>query len=134
MLENHTPAQANTVAGPVSAAKISGLKSDQELLGPWEPSFSGVVPIQGFTKHVADWLFTTVVTRSDYGEMKSRGVEIEIEAKLGTFVDRERNERIYYPVQNECILSATRNETERRAFKSSMTEVCFSSLCVVRAC
>lgn len=91
-----------------------------KVLGPWEPSLSGKTPFQQLTKHVADWFFTSVVLRPDHHELKARGVEIEIEAKLGTLIDHDTQQRIHYPIDTECIISADRN---RMTFKSSMTEV-----------
>jgi len=90
------------------------------LLGPWEESIMGNKPYDMMTKVVADFLYTNVVSRSDLGELGSRGVEIEIEAKLGQLIDRETNDRYFLPVLSECIL----NGNVRVGFKSSMTEVC----------
>jgi hypothetical protein len=90
------------------------------LLGPWEESITGKKPFEQMTKLVADFLYMNVVSRGDLGELASRGVEIEIEAKLGQLIDRETNERYYLPVKSECIL----NDSARVGFRSSMTEVC----------
>jgi polynucleotide 5'-triphosphatase len=89
------------------------------LLGPWEKSITGKKPFEQITKIVADWLFLNVVSRGDDGELASRGVEIEIEAKLGQLIDRETHERYFVPVQSECVL----RDNPRVTFKSSMTEV-----------
>jgi len=90
------------------------------LLGPWEESITGKKPYEEMTKQVADFIYLNVVNRGDLGELASRGIEIEIEAKLGQLIDRETNERIRMPVLSECILADNRN----RSFRSSMTEVC----------
>jgi hypothetical protein len=90
------------------------------FLGPWEESILGSKPNEMMTKLVADFLYTNVVSRSDLGELGSRGVEIEIEAKLGQLIDRETNDRFYLPVDSECILKSN----SRVSFRSSMTEVC----------
>lgn len=90
------------------------------LLGPWEDSITGSKVSQQMTKLVADFLYINVLNRSDLGELASRGVEIEIEAKLGQLIDKETQERYSLPVVSECILA----ETARVGFKSSMTEVC----------
>ena len=94
-----------------------------ELLGPWEPSITGIRPYEEITKAVADWLFVHVVSRPDAGELASRGVEVEIEAKLGQLIHKDTNERFELPVVTECILS----EKARVSFVSSMTEVSFYS-------
>lgn len=91
------------------------------LLGPWEPSITGIRPYEEITKAVADWLFLNVVSRPDAGELASRGVEVEIEAKLGQLIHKDTNERFELPVVTECILS----EKARVSFVSSMTEVGF---------
>jgi len=89
------------------------------LLGPWEYSITGNQVSQQMTKLVADFLYINVLNRSDLGELASRGVEIEIEAKLGQLIDKETNERYSLPVTSECILM----DSARRGFRSSMTEV-----------
>ncbi|KAI9730287.1 MAG: mRNA-capping enzyme subunit beta [Claussenomyces sp. TS43310] len=112
------------VPAPVKAemnghSQVEG-RSDIEdaILGPWEPSINGVQPYEEVSKFVADWLFMTVVTRQDAGELASRGVDIEIEAKLGQLIDQDTNQRIFLPVQTECVLT----ERKRVSFRSSMTE------------
>jgi len=88
-------------------------------LGAWEPSITGIRPYEEVSKRVADWLFTQVVSRPDVGELSSRGIEVEIEAKLGQLIDKGTNERYRLPVVSECVLA----ETGKVAFKSSVTEV-----------
>lgn len=88
-------------------------------LGPWEVSITGIKPYEEASRLVADFLFLNVVQRQDLGELASRGVEIEIEAKLGQLINKDTNERFRLPVQSECVLS----ESARVGFKSSMTEV-----------
>ncbi|RFU30352.1 hypothetical protein B7463_g5994, partial [Scytalidium lignicola] len=92
--------------------------STPELLGQWEPSILGTRPTDAMTKLLADWIYLKVVSRADIGELSSRGVEVEIEAKLGQLIDSDTNQRYYIPVQSECILA----ETGRVRFVSSMTE------------
>ena len=88
-------------------------------IGPWEPSIIGYRPYEEVPKRVADWLFHQVVTRPDARELASRGVEIEIEAKLGQLIAKDTNERFRLPVESECVLT----NTGKVSFKSSMTEV-----------
>lgn len=90
------------------------------LLGPWEESITGKKPFQQMTTLVADFLYLNVVSRGDLGELSSRGVEIEIEAKLGQLIDKETNERYFLPVKSECVLA----DSARVGFRSSMTEAC----------
>jgi len=108
-----TPAAAR----PQSIAQVE-FKGDRPL-GPWEPSIIGYRPFEEVARKVADWLFHQVVTRPDAGELASRGVEIEIEAKLGQLIAKDTNDRIRLPIESEAILRNTGNVT----FKSSMTEV-----------
>lgn len=93
-------------------------------LGPWEPSINGKRPQEEVTKLVADFLFMHVVNREDTRELASRGVEIEIEAKLGQLVSKETNQRLNLPIRSETILM----ENQFVGFKSTMTEVC-STFC-----
>jgi len=80
-------------------------------------------PIEELSRKVADFLFFNVVNSDSLGEIQNRGVQFEIEAKLGTLIDRDTNMRVQLPVISECVLQ----DTGRIAFKSSMTEVrlCF---------
>lgn len=90
-----------------------------DLLGPWEPSISDSTPVNDLTRAVADFLYIQVVNRPDWGELESRGVQVEIEAKLGQLIDKETNQRYYLPVTTECVLAPS----NRISFRSSMTEV-----------
>ncbi|EKD13300.1 uncharacterized protein L3040_005085 [Drepanopeziza brunnea f. sp. 'multigermtubi'] len=100
------------------AHAADGKAHPSALLGPWEHSITGVKPVEQITKLVADYLYVNVVSRKDLNELASRGVEIEIEAKLGHIIDRETNERYRLPVSSECVLL----DNGRVGFKSSMTE------------
>lgn len=88
------------------------------LLGPWETSISGKKPMQEIVKQIADWIFINVIQRDDLGELSSHGVEIEIEAKLGQFIDQ--GTRIHFPVTTEAIFAGGGDIR----FQSAMTEVC----------
>lgn len=106
--------QVSPAGGPID--------DPSRLLGPWERSITGKKPQEQVTKLVADWLYLNVVSRNDFGELASRGVVIEIEAKLGQLIDKDTNDRYQIPVLSECIL----RETHRGVgFRSSMTEVWF---------
>ena len=91
----------------------------QDVLGPWEASILGVKPAEEVSKVIADFLFIHVVNGNDIQEVLSRGIEFEIEAKLGTLIDKDTNHRVDRGLESECILQ----DTGRIAFKSSMTEV-----------
>ncbi|GAB1317745.1 mRNA-capping enzyme subunit beta [Madurella fahalii] len=89
-------------------------------LGPWEASITNSVPQESFTKAVADFLFQYVILHPDMHEIQSRGVKFEIEAKLGTLISKDTNQRVTLPVLSECVLSDGGNWL---GFRSSMTEV-----------
>lgn len=91
----------------------------QDQLGPWEASITGVKPSEELSKNVADFLFIHVINNQDMQEITSRGIQFEIEAKLGTLIDKDTNQRVDRSVATECIL----DDNGRVAFKSSMTEV-----------
>ncbi|KAL6888050.1 CYTH-like domain-containing protein [Trichoderma evansii] len=90
----------------------------QDQLGPWEASITGVKPSEELSKNVADFLFIHVINNQDMQEIQSRGIQFEIEAKLGTLIDKDTNQRVDRFVATECIL----DDNGRVAFKSSMTE------------
>ncbi|VBB82016.1 Putative mRNA-capping enzyme [Podospora comata] len=97
---------------PDAAAIASGL-------GPWEPSIvNTALPYDSCTKHIADWLTHFVLGSPDIQEMEARGVKFEIEAKLGTIIDKDTSERLRLPIYTECVLE----EGEWVKFQSSMSE------------
>src|ERR1019366_7665904 len=95
---NHQPSPAVVRAGPSDPPHAS------HLLGPWEESITGKKPFEQMTKLVADFLYMNVIDREDIGELSSRGIDVEIEAKLGQIIDKETNERLRLPVMSECLL------------------------------
>ena len=111
VVKTTTNSNRQVLPGEVSHPKL--------VLGPWEHSITGDLVSQQMTKLVADFFFLNVVQRDDLGELASRGVEIEIEAKLGQLIDQDTNVRYFLPVRSECILA----ENSRLRFESSMTEV-----------
>jgi hypothetical protein len=54
------------------------------------------------------------------GEIQSRGVKFEIEAKFGMLIDKNTQQRVELPVQSECVLTEGGNWL---GFRSSMTEL-----------
>jgi polynucleotide 5'-triphosphatase len=114
------PARADVNGNNQGSPPVGQVDDPSRLLGPWEKSITGRKPFEGMTKIVADWLYVNVVSRNDLGELASRGVEVEIEAKIGQLIDKDTSQRFTLPVLSECILA----ENPRIGFKSSMTEVC----------
>jgi len=97
-------------------------------LGPWEPSITGLIPHEEITKLVCDFLFQQVVVRKDLGAgpagaaATGQGAILEVEAKLGQLVDKNRGERLRLPVMTECVISRD-DPSLRISFESSMTLV-----------
>jgi hypothetical protein len=85
----------------------------------WEPNIENTVLMNSTNRIVADFLVFKVLQHPNLEEVIGRGVNFEIEAKLGTIIDRATNERVYYPIRHgECVMS----EEARVAFRSSMNE------------
>ena len=105
--QNRTPAAPPVETGP------------QDLLGPWETCITGVKPYEELSHTVADFLFMNVINNEDLQEITSRGIQFEIEAKLGTLIEKDTNHRVDRLLDSECVL----HNNGRIAFRSSMTEV-----------
>lgn len=77
---------------------------------------------------VCDFLFQQVVVRKDLGAgpagaaATGQGAILEVEAKLGQLVDKNRGERLRLPVMTECVISRD-DPSLRISFESSMTLV-----------
>ncbi|KAI1393052.1 mRNA triphosphatase CET1 [Hypoxylon trugodes] len=86
---------------------------------PWEPSIGNETPKNIVSREVADFLGIHVLQFPQFEEVHSRGAQFEIEAKLGVIIDKNTNDRIYFPEirAGECVLNGG-----RVAFRSSMTE------------
>jgi polynucleotide 5'-triphosphatase len=113
------PVKAETNGHIPAPQPVGQIEDPSRILGPWEKSITGKKPFEHMTKIVADWLYVNVVSRDDLGELASRGVEVEIEAKLGQLIDKDTSQRYMLPVLSECVLA----DNGRIGFKSSMTEV-----------
>ncbi|KAI0002358.1 mRNA triphosphatase CET1 [Xylariaceae sp. FL0662B] len=86
---------------------------------PWEASIEQSRPLEMLSRCVADFLVFNVLQYRHLEEVQNRGVQFEIEAKLGTIIDKSTNDRIYFPIKaGECVLG----DEARIAFRSSMTE------------
>lgn len=94
-------------------------------LGPWESCITGTPPFDEVSNVVADFLFMKVVKNEDMGEIMSRSVQFEIEAKMGTLISKDTNERVSLPILTEAVLV----DNGRVAFQSNMSEVSCVSLC-----
>ncbi|KAJ6437405.1 mRNA capping nucleoside-triphosphatase [Purpureocillium lavendulum] len=106
-------AQQGSVANPPPVES-----GPQDILGPWEASITGIKPYEEVSKKIADFIFINAVNNRDIKEIISRGIHFEIEAKLGTLIDKDTNHRVERYLETESVLQAT----GRVAFRSSMTE------------
>ena len=93
--------------------------------GAWEPSICNTEPYEELTREVTNFLFEQVVCQNDPALIPSGGdsqvVMIEIEAKIGHLIDKERGERLKLPVITETVLNVDEPGWKIQ-FKSSMTE------------
>ncbi|PFH62661.1 hypothetical protein XA68_12532 [Ophiocordyceps unilateralis] len=113
-----TPRAQPAAAPPPQPPQPAADPGPHNLLGPWEASITGVKPYEEISKMVADFIFIHVVNHPDFQEITRRGIEFEIEAKLGTLIDKDTNCRVDRLLDTESIL----HDTGRVAFRSSMTE------------
>ncbi|KAI1823306.1 CYTH-like domain-containing protein [Xylaria intraflava] len=85
---------------------------------PWEPTIESSKPIDVISRSVADFFVFNVLQGPNPAELRARGAQVEIEAKLGTIIDKSTNDRIELRIQaGECVIG----EGSRIAFRSSMT-------------
>ncbi|KAK0712833.1 CYTH-like domain-containing protein [Lasiosphaeria miniovina] len=116
------PTQVAPSAPPPAQPPAQALPEPAPALGPlgeWEASITNAIPQEAMTKVIADFLFKHVVLNEDMNEIQSRGVQFEIEAKLGTLIDRSTSQRVNLPVLSDCVLNDSGNWLN---FRSSMTE------------
>ncbi|KAI1459834.1 mRNA triphosphatase CET1 [Annulohypoxylon moriforme] len=119
-------------ASPETTRSTTGVKSEEPSYAivrepssfngqpfPWEPSIGNETPKNIVSREVADFLGIHVLQFPQIEEVQSRGAQFEIEAKLGVIIDKQTNDRIYFPEirAGECVLNSG-----RVAFRSSMTE------------
>ncbi|PGH11354.1 hypothetical protein AJ80_07144 [Polytolypa hystricis UAMH7299] len=120
------PLPSNTNGQPPANGTMLLSEQVQSSLGPWEPSITGIIPHEEVTKLICDFLFQQVVMRKDLGagpaggSATGQGAILEVEAKLGQIVDKNRGERLRLPVLTECVLSRD-DPGIRTAFESSMS-------------
>lgn len=78
----------------------------------------GNVPITSLVKQVMDWLYVSLDANQDIGLHPREGA-IEIEAKIGTLIDRDTGERMRLPVTSATVLDP---RNDRFQFESRMQE------------
>ncbi|KAL8806168.1 MAG: hypothetical protein Q9200_005144 [Gallowayella weberi] len=86
-----------------------------ELLGPWEPAITNIIPSDELIRAIMNWLIGI------FHEMSEVILDmVEIEAKIGILEDKNTGGRIRIPVETECIVNRN-NPNLQVQFKSSMT-------------
>lgn len=84
-----------------------------------------------FVKEIGDFLFVHA-TRNDIGTGDLRSGALEIEAKLGTLIDKQSGMRVATMGRTNMVLDPAVTRSGRIRFESFMTEVsksCFTFLC-----
>ncbi|KAI5857403.1 mRNA triphosphatase CET1 [Durotheca rogersii] len=121
----HTSPEATRSVGSVkpeepSHASTKELPTFNGQPFPWEPSIGNEIPKNIVSREVADFLGMNVLQFPQFAEVQSRGVQFEIEARLGIIIDKMTNDRINMPSirAGECVLGPN----ARVQFRSSMTE------------
>ncbi|KAK3313150.1 CYTH-like domain-containing protein [Apodospora peruviana] len=107
------------IAPPPAAPQAPEYPNANEPLGPWEKSITSEMPQESMTRAVADFLFAHILKSPDINDIQSRGVQFEIEAKLGILIDKNTNGRVNLPIVSDCVLS---DRGGWLGFRSSMTE------------
>lgn len=113
----HAPAPVANGHGPMGSLG----PSEHANLGPWEASIRGPYPTDPFAFAVGKYLFEEILSRPDVGVGDARNGALEIEAKLGTLVERQTDQRIQLPVISPTVLA--RHMSANLRFESHMTEV-----------
>lgn len=111
-----TPA-ATIVATSLPSSSIP--PAVQERLGPWEVNIRNVQPMNDMLREVGDFLFQHA-TRSDVG---TGDCVLEVEAKLGTLIDKETNCRVSTMGVTNTVLNHNLTQNGKFRFESNMTEV-----------
>ncbi|KAH8170420.1 mRNA capping enzyme, beta chain domain-containing protein [Sarocladium implicatum] len=124
----HASPDASRLQQPVQAPAPP--EGPQDLLGPWEPCLTGIKPYEEVSKLIADFLFVNVINCRDIREIESRGIQFEIEAKLGTVIDRRTSQRVELGASSECILEnaqtfrSSMSEGNHKAFNDMLNDIC----------
>lgn len=75
----------------------------RNILGPWEKTFMWNTPYPDLLRAVQDWTFVTLDGLQDVGWSPNDGA-VEIEAKIGTLLDRD-DQRCNLPVATSTLIS-----------------------------
>ncbi|KAJ9626986.1 hypothetical protein H2203_003444 [Taxawa tesnikishii (nom. ined.)] len=128
-IPNGNPSNARPPPPPAGMGPFHNVKErGKKLLGAWELSITDSEPTPGLLHELCDFLFTTMMLHyPDVGVGDPRQGGLEIEAKLGTLVDKDTEQRLFLPVTNPVALNRDFSR-ERTRFVSSMTEAQHSAM------
>ncbi|KAI5288062.1 mRNA-capping enzyme subunit beta [Ascosphaera aggregata] len=99
---------------------------DDDIPFQVEPTFTGVVPREELCDAVANFLYSHIVPRKEIGVsglgevVYGKRTVFEVEAKLGRFIDRDRQMRLQLPVSTETVFEKDYTGA-RLQFESHMT-------------
>lgn len=79
------------------------------------------LPADRLLHQIATFLYITMLSKPDLGAGDPRNGSLEIEAKVGTLVDKGTDQRLNLPVTTPCVLNEGFSRTHLR-FESFMTE------------
>ncbi|KAF2148755.1 mRNA triphosphatase CET1 [Myriangium duriaei CBS 260.36] len=116
----NTP-QANGHPPPVDQDSNKKANISRILGIPWELSMTETLPADRLIHEIANFLYITMMTNPEIGAGDPRNGSLEIEAKIGTLVDKNSNDRLNLPVATPCLLEEGFSKSRVR-FESFMTE------------
>lgn len=119
------PVPENGQRPPIPIASDTDSKKAQisRILGmPWELSLKNEIPADRLLHQIATFLYVAMLSDPELGAGDARNGSLEIEAKIGTLVDKTTDERLSLPVTTPCVLDEGFSKNRVR-FESFMTEV-----------
>lgn len=90
------------------------------VLGRWEKSMKWNTPYPDILKVVQDFFWQNLEQLGEVG-MDPREGSVEIEAKIGSLIDNNSDQRVKLPVMTMCVIPPELNG--RYSFRSEMQEV-----------
>ncbi|PNS21946.1 hypothetical protein CAC42_544 [Sphaceloma murrayae] len=116
--------QMNGQAPTLSASDSAGRKAEvsRKLNMPWEVSVTDTERANPLTTEICTFLFTQMLIRSSLGAGDPRNGSLEIEAKLGTLIDRQTDGRLSLPVKTTTVLKEEYSSRHLK-FESMMDEL-----------
>lgn len=118
----HAPPPAVTNGTPSAPPPSGTVPNVHNRLGPWESNINNVQLMNDVLKEVGDFLFMHA-TRQDLGTGDVRHGVLEVEAKLGTLLERRSMQRINCMSATNMVLDHRLTSKGDIRFESFMTEV-----------